>query len=138
MRVMRVAGLAGGDMGTGRAWGLRERSITAYISGAAAFCALAATCAVPGRAQDSFTTELKLAADRTKVRAERVHASDEKRIAAVLEKRLPILTRRGGTVQVKTMDDIRVRVPADALDPSRIRMFTRAGQFIVRHLADVQ
>ena len=62
---------------------------------------------------------------------------DLKAIAAVLEKRLPILSLDPGEVEVVSPTDLRVRVPFARMSRGALKQFVRAGQLEVRRLDDI-
>ena len=98
-------------------------------------CVLAA---VPGRGQDTFTMEARFAADYKPTKETAANPVDPKQIEEVLKKRLPILTAGEGTVEIRSLEDIRVRVAADKLDDLQLRAFGRPGRVEMRHLEDVK
>jgi preprotein translocase subunit SecD len=89
-------------------------------------------------AQDSFTTEVKLAVDRARTDVKKLRPTDTKTLEEVLKKRAPMLGAKDGKVDVRSFDDIRVRVLADKVEPSQLRMLGRPGQLELRYLENVQ
>lgn len=103
-----------------------------------ATCVLAAALAGGAAAQDSFTHEIRLTLDRAKLKVGTAAKVDTKALEEALKKRLPILRAKNGTVEVKNLEDIRIRVPVDRVDPSQLKMLVVPGQLELRHLEDVQ
>jgi preprotein translocase subunit SecD len=101
---------------------------------------LAACLAVlaPARAQEDFTTEVRLGLDHERPVARKLGAGDLKAIESVLTKRLPILGSKKGTVEARSLDDIRVRVQSGRVGDPEARMFARQGLLEFRYLEDVQ
>jgi preprotein translocase subunit SecD len=91
----------------------------------------------PVRAQSGYSTELRLAVDPGAPEAKKVGRAEEKLMQPALEKRLPILAVTGGRVEVRTADDILVRIPAEKVSEPQLRMFRRRGLLEFRNLDDV-
>ena len=87
-------------------------------------------------AQSEVMTELKLGIDRTRVRVEKVKL-DASELSEALDRRLTILAEQGSTVEVKGVDEIKIRVPLEKLTPAQERLLTRPGHLEFRHLEDV-
>ncbi|HTE17842.1 MAG TPA: hypothetical protein VK689_05615 [Armatimonadota bacterium] len=84
------------------------------------------------------TAEIRLAVTRTGGAREKLRPGDEKRLEEVIRKRLPILAAEGATLDYRSLDDLRIRVPAAQVTPSQLRMLTRVGRLEFRHLEDIQ
>ena len=82
--------------------------------------------------------EIRLSVDATKGKAAKLSEADVKRLAEVLEKRLPIFATMGGRVEVRSPSDIRMRVPGHEVLPSQLQFLTRIGKLEVRHLDEVR
>jgi preprotein translocase subunit SecD len=92
----------------------------------------------PPKIPAGFTTELKLAIDPKAPRAKKLSSSEATELQAVLKGRLPILSPDKGTVEYHAPDDIRVRVKADAVTDTQLKLYRKPGIFELRHLEDVQ
>lgn len=105
--------------------------------------ALLAACAVPAyatllrsasAANKGFATELRLGVDRTRVKGDRFRAADEARLKAVLTRRLPMLADTGGSVEIASVDDIRVRAPVAKVEDVQVRALLRPALLEIRYL----
>lgn len=113
------------------------------LSSTSLFCSVTFLVAAAGMtggasAQDSFTQEIRLTLDRSKLGTGKPAKVDEKGLEEALKKRFPILKAKGGTVEVKGPEDIRMKVPVDTVNPTQLKMLVVPGVLELRYLDDVQ
>lgn len=117
---------------------MRRREVGVRVRHAVELIAVLAALTTPGvaLAQGSVKTELKLGVDRAKVRADRLRKIDNAAVSDVLDRRVASLGT-GGQVEVRGIDEIRLRVPLEKVTEAQVRMLTRPGRLEFRRLDDI-
>jgi preprotein translocase subunit SecD len=105
------------------------------LAAAGLLAALVAAASPGAQEQEEPQAEIRLAESRG---GKKGAASDPKILQAVLEKRLSILASENVKIEVRSGDEIVVRLPADTVDERRLKMFSRPGRLTLRHLDDIR
>lgn len=112
----------------------RRDVLTAGAAGFAAACLPRA-----GTAQESFSTEINLAVDTSRVETSTLRRSDEQRIETSLKKRLTLFHPAGeGSVRLDGLSRIRVHVPVERVTPAQLKALVQPAQLHVYHLQDLR
>ncbi len=94
---------------------------------------------VVAAAQSEFRTEIRIGVDRNRVEVRRLGRADERRIGEVIQGRLPLFALEGGSVDVRSLDDVRLVVPVtQPATEFQLRALRRPGLLELRHLDEVQ